>query len=206
MEAINTESRKRNVAHKIRINDIVNGSKSYADDKFIFMSIGSENIVRVNIVASCIDKFVSEGDRKYANLTVDDATGQIRLKLFGDDVEKVNDILQGDTLQIIGNIREWNKEVYIIPEIIKKVDPRWLLVRKLEIQEGLSKIPTTSINNLRSQILSKIKDADKNGGIEIETLINTMNANENSVNEEIKKLIEEGIIYEPNPNTLRYLG
>ena len=129
------EQRKRNTAYKLTIGEILHGKPTYGNERLMFVDIGGKNVVRVNILANCIDKFVSENqEKKYASLTVDDASGQIRLKVFGDEVSMVTDMGQGDTLQIIGNVRIWNDELYITPEIIKKVDPRWLLVRKLEIQ------------------------------------------------------------------------
>ncbi len=205
MEAIDTEIRKRNIAYKVRIIDLNNGTAFSPEGRFMHLETSSKKINRVNIIANCIDKFISEGERKFGSLTIDDASGQIRLKVFGDDIQMINDILQGDTLQIVGNVREWNNEIYIIPELIKKVDPRWLLVRKLEIQNDLGDTPD-STNNLKEEILSAIKEAEIDGGIDIDNIITKINSNAELVNNEIKKLIEEGIIYEPRPGRLRYLG
>ncbi len=201
-----SEQRKRNVAYKLRIGDILNGKPYRAEGKFLFLELGEKKVVRVNILANCIDKFVQEGEKKYASVTIDDASGQIRLKVFGDDVEIVKDILQGDTLQIIGNVREWNDELYIIPEIVKKVDPRWLLVRKLEIQESRKDIPAESSNELKDVIMSKIKSSETDGGIDSDTIVMDVEASPELINDEIKKLLEEGLIYEPRPGRLRYLG
>jgi RPA family protein len=205
MEAL-TDQRKRNVAYKLRIGDILKGKPFQADGKFLFLELGDKKVVRVNIMANCIDKFVQEGEKKYASVTIDDASGQIRLKVFGDDVEMVKDILQGDTIQLIGNVREWNDELYVIPEIVKKVDPRWLLVRKLEIQESRKDMPSDAGNELKDNIMNKIKDAETDGGIDSDTLVMDIEASPDSINNEVKKLLEEGLIYEPRPGRLRYLG
>src|SRR3989344_4407758 len=135
MEMGSVEVKKRNVAYKMRIGDVLKGKPVIEEGKFLFLELGDKKIVRVNILANCVDKFIQDGEKKYASLTVDDASGQIRLKAFGEDIESLKGITQGDTLQIIGNIREWNQDIYILPEISKKVSPRWLLVRKLEIQK-----------------------------------------------------------------------
>lgn len=205
MEAIDTEIRKRNIAYKVRIIDLNNGTPFSPEGRFMYLDTSFRKINRVNIIANCIDKFISEGERKFGSLTVDDASGQIRLKVFGDDIEMINGILQGDTLQIIGNVREWNNEIYIIPELIKKVDPRWLLVRKLEIQNDLKDAPITT-NNLKEEILNRIKEAEVDGGVDIDNIATKIDSSSELVNNEIKKLIEEGIIYEPRPGRLRYLG
>ncbi len=203
----NTEIRKRNIAFKLRIGDILKG-KPFMDDtaKFLFLELGEKKVVRVNILANCVDKFVQDGEKKYATLTVDDASGQIRLKAFGDDISIITEIMQGDTLQIIGNVREWNGDLYVIPEIVKKVDPQWLLVRKLEIQNNRKDIPQDENSALKDLVMQKIKDAETDGGIDVDTLIMDTEASPDSINLEIKKLLEEGLIYEPRPGRLRYLG
>jgi RPA family protein len=201
-----TEFRKRNVAYKLRIGDILKGKPIMEEAKFLYLDLNSKRIVRVNVLANCIDKYVQDGEKKYATLTVDDASGQLQLKAFGDDISILTEVTQGDTLQIIGNVREWNGDLYVIPEIIKKVDPRWLLVRKLEIQEAKKDIPVDKNSPLKDMIMQKIKDAEADGGIDTETIKMNVEANPDLVNAEVKKLLEEGLIYEPRPGRLRYLG
>ena len=199
------EIRKRNVAFKLRIGDILKGRPMMDEGKFLFLELGDKKVVRVNILANCVDKFVQEGDRKYATLTVDDASGQFKLKAFGDDVAMFEDIVQGDTLQIIGNVREWNGELYVIAEVAKKVDARWLLVRKLEIQNARKDMPVES-SGLKGEIMEKIKAAEVDGGIDRDVIVMDIEASPEAIEVEIKKLLEEGLVYEPRPGRLRYLG
>ena len=209
MNEISENNRKRNVAYKLRISDLLNGHKFASEGRFLYLELGDKKVVRVNLLANCIDKYSSDGDKKFGSLTIDDASGQIRLKVFGDDLAMFEKISQGDTLQIIGNVREWNDELYILPEVVKKVDPRWLLVRKLEIQklrEGLSPEASGGELEFRGKVLNKIKDAEVDGGVDIDTLIMVVEASPESINKEIKGLLEEGLIYEPRPGRLRYLG
>ncbi len=201
------EIRKRNIAYRMRIGDILKGRPINEEERFLFLEIGDKRVVRINILANCVDKFIQDGEKKYATLTIDDASGQIRLKTFGDDIGILKDVTQGDTLQIIGNVREWNGELYIIPEVIKKVDPRWLLVRKLEIQNSRSDISlNTGDSSLKDIVMGKIKEAEKDGGIDTDQIIMDTESSKESVDVEIKKLLEEGLIYEPRPGKLRYLG
>lgn len=201
-----TEFRKRNIAYKFRIGDILKGKPVAEGGKFLYLDLNSKRVVRVNVIANCIDKYIQNGEKKYATLTVDDASGQLQLKAFGDDIEILTKATQGDTLQIIGNVREWNGSLYVIPEIVKKIEPRWLLVRKLEIQEAKKDIPLDKNSPLKDMITQKIKDSEVNGGLDTEGLIADIEANPDLVREEIRKLLEEGIIYEPRPGRLRYLG
>ncbi len=200
------EQRKRNIAYKLRIGDILKGIPMMDEGRFLFLELGDKKVVRVNILANCVDKFIQEGEKQFASLTVDDASGQLKLKAFGEEIEPLKEIVQGDTLQIIGNMREWNGELYMIPEVIKKVDTQWLLVRKLEIQNARKDMPTNESSPLKDMIMQKIKDAEVEGGVDVDNIIMDTEASPDSINAEIKKLLEEGLVYEPRPGRLRYLG
>ena len=200
------EPRKRNVAYKMRIGDVLKGKPVMSEGRFLLLELGNKKIVRVNILANVVDKFVNDGEKKYASITVDDASGQIKLKQFGDDIVMLKDVTQGDTIQIIGNVREYNSELYLMPEIVKKVDPKWLLVRKLEIQNLRKDIPVSGQAPVVDLIKEKIKNAEADGGVDIDTLIMEIEASPDLINQEIKKLLENGLIYEPRPGRLRYLG
>ena len=122
---------KRHVAYKLKIGDVIQGKRIFDADKFSFIELGDKKISRVNVIANVVDRY-SSVEKSYISLTVDDASGQIRIKIFGDDVNKFSNISQGDTILVIGLIRVYNDELYITPEIMKKKDPKYLLVRKLE--------------------------------------------------------------------------
>ncbi|MBT7706072.1 hypothetical protein HN747_01355 [archaeon] len=208
MEENDNTPRKRNTAIRLRIGDLLKGRPFMAEGKFLFLELGDQKVSRINILANCVDKFVQDGEKKYASITIDDASGQIRLKSFGEDIEDIQSITQGDTLQIIGNVREWNGELYIIPEIIKAVDPRWLLVRKLEIQNSRAAVADNpeAKNELKDSVMQMIKNAEAEGGVDTDKIIMDIEASPDAINNEIKKLLEEGLVYEPRPGVLRYLG
>src|SRR4030042_6946406 len=109
------EQFKRNVAHKLRINDILIGKPVFDQEKFSFLELGNKRIIRINLVANIIERYESEGEKKYSFFTIDDGSGQIKLKAFGDDINKFKNSLQGQTVLIIGLLRHWNNETYISP-------------------------------------------------------------------------------------------
>ena len=209
------ELRKREIAHKLRIGDLLRGNQVFEESESLnkmlrFVGLGEKKIVRVNIIANVIDKFESEGETKFASITLDDGSGQIRARLFGNDISKFRDITQGDTLIIIGMLRSYNQELYILPEIIKKQDPKYLLVRKLEIDRSFPQQPTIEqkkeIKAYRDEIIEMIKNSEQYEGIDKDEIITKLKAQPNLVTQEIQKLLEEGIIYEPRPGRVRYLG
>lgn len=202
---------KRNVAYKLKVGDILMGKALMDGEKFSFLELGNKKIVRVNIIGNIVDKFENEGERKYIFFKLDDGSGQISLKVFGDDIAKFKDITQGLTVLVIGVLRHWNNETYIQPEIIKEENTKYLLVRKLELEkmepQRTTPIEKSKIIAIKDSIISLIKEAEESGGIEKEQLIIKLNdISPDIINQEIKKFLEEGIVFEPRPGKVRYLG
>ncbi len=200
---------ERATAYKMRIGEILAGEKIFDGEQFNFIELGNKKIRRVNLVANIIDRYEGGGEGKYLSFTLDDASGQIRIKIFGDDVEKFKDFGQGDTVMIIGVLRHYNNELYILPEIIRKLQPEYLLVRKLELEKKEeNKVPENKEESkaIKDKIIEMVKGAEKDGGIEVDKIIMELKASPSIINEEIKKLLEEGLAYEPRPGKIRYLG
>ncbi|HNZ52190.1 MAG: OB-fold nucleic acid binding domain protein [Candidatus Diapherotrites archaeon ADurb.Bin253] len=204
---------KRNIAYKLKIGDILLGKPIIDNERFSFLELGDKRIVRVNIIGNIVDKYESDGERKYIFFKLDDGSGQISLKVFGDDIEKFKEINQGLTVLVIGTLRHWNNETYIQPEIIKEQNTKYLLVRKLELEKGGDSMKKalpmerSKIVAIKDSIINLIKEAEENGGIEKEQIILKLKeTSPDIINQEIKKFLEEGIIFEPRPGKVRYLG
>ena len=205
------EQFKRHTAYKLRIGDILIGKPILEEERFKFLELGNKNIVRVNVIGNIVDKYESEGERKFLSLTLDDGSGQIKLRSFGDDVEKFKNINQGETVLVIGVLRYWNNEIYLLPGIVKEQDAKYLLIRKMEIEKERNRnaesIPQKQIIAVKDKILGTIKNSEEDGGIDIDTLImNLRDVAPEIINQEIQKFLEEGIIFEPRPGRVRYLG
>lgn len=198
---------KRNVAIKTRIGDLLAANPVFDGDRLKHVELNQKVIIRTNVIANIIDKYVQDGEKKFASMTLDDATGQLKVKVFGDDIKKFENFTQGDTVMVIGLVRSWNNERYLTPEIIKKKEPAFLLIRKKEIESSLPKITEKSeINKIRDSLLGEVKSSEEQGGIDVEQLILKLHSSPDVINNEIRKLLEEGMIYEPRPGKLRYLG
>ena len=208
--------KKRETAHKIRIGDLLKANQIFEQSenlnpKLQFAELGDKKILRVNIIENIVDKYESEGEKRFASITLDDGSGQIRARLFGEEVNKFKDLSQGDTILIIGLLRSYNQELYILPEILKKTDPKYLLVRKLEIEKETPKPITPEqkqeVKALRDDVIELIKASESNEGIDKDEIIMKLKSNNpKTITQEINKLLEEGIIYEPKPGRVRYLG
>ena len=200
------QSFKRATAYKLHIGDIFKGKKILDGERFNFLELGDKEISRVNIVANIVEKY-SSSEKAYVSLTIDDASGQIRIKIFGDDVARFQDINQGDTIMVIGLLRNYNDELYIFPEIMKKQDPRYLLVRKLEFENLQEKEPDSKeLLVLADKIINEIKESEPEGIGKDKIIEDFKDDDVSLINQEINKALEQGIIYEPRPGMLRYLG
>jgi len=201
---------KRNIAFKLRIGDILMGKPVLDEERFSFLELGDKKIVRVNVIGNIVEKFDSEGEKRFSVLTLDDGSGQIKLRVFADDVEKFKDVVQGQTVLVIGLLRHFNNEVYINPEIMKEQDTKYLLIRKLEREKNKIQeepIARDQIIAVKDKILGAIKSAENEGGIEIDRIIMSLkDISPVIINQEIQKFLEEGIVFEPRPGKVRYLG
>jgi RPA family protein len=216
------EFRKRETAHKFRVGDLHKGNPIFdetpaepgttiTNPRLLHVALGDKKIVRINIIANVVDKFESQGETKFATITIDDGSGQIRARVFSDDLHKFEGFNQGDTITIIGLLRSYNQELYILPEIVRKQDPKYLLARKLEIERNSPKPLTNNekqeIKSHRVDIINLIKASEDNEGIDKdEIILKLKEAKPEIISQEIQKLLEEGVIYEPKPGRVRYLG
>ena len=202
---------KRNIAFKLRIGDVLSGKPIIENERFIALELGEKRVIRINIIGNIIDRYGGEGEKKFTIITLDDGSGQIKAKAFGDDIKRIENANQGQTILIIGVLRHFNNELYISPEIVREMDSKYLLVRKMEVDKKKSKttepLPRDQIVAVRDKILGAIKAAEEDGGIEMDKLIMTLSTIAPVIiNQEVEKFLEEGIIFEPRPGKVRYLG
>ncbi|HDI03030.1 MAG TPA: hypothetical protein ENF67_00605 [Candidatus Pacearchaeota archaeon] len=217
------EIKKRWTAFKLPIGALLKAKLEFENERFKFALIDDKEIVRVNIVANVIDKYETEN---YSTLTLDDGTGTIRLKAFSDSVALLNNIEIAATVVVIGVLRYFNNELYIVPEIVKEVDPKLLLARKLELLEKFKELYEKSEETrnetrsesekvdeiekereptLKEQILEMVREAEVFGGITLEELVTKLNKPLDTIKEAVTELLEQGFIFEPKPGKLRIL-
>lgn len=128
---------KRQTAYRMSIGQLYNGNLSMDENRFNYIETGGKKVSRVSLVGNVVDKYVSEG-KPYVALTIDDGTEQIRIKIF-DKPEMAKEVDIGDTILVIGVLRYFNEEIYILPEIIRKLDVKWTLARRLELEKEYGK-------------------------------------------------------------------
>lgn len=127
--------KKRLTAIKTRIKPITTGKfvkHEGFNPSYVITNLGLK-ISRARILATVVDKFISESG-KFSSMTVDDGSDTIRAKAFNSFI--LNSVNVGDIVDVIGKVREYQEEIYILPEVIKKLDSNWELLRELEIRKS----------------------------------------------------------------------
>lgn len=126
---------------QMRISDTVNGKfirKEGLEPSYVLTDLG-QRISRVKLVGTIVDKFMSE-DGNYSSVTVDDDSDSIRIKVFREDVNIFDNLEIGDLILVIGRVREYAEENYVIPEVVKKVaNPNYESLHRLEVLKQMLK-------------------------------------------------------------------
>ncbi len=83
---------------------------------------------RVNVIGVIIDKSEEFG---FKTFILEDNTGKILLRSFEEQNFNAN---VGDVVLVIGKPRKYNDSFYIIPEIVKVIDKKWIEYRLKELE------------------------------------------------------------------------
>lgn len=222
---------KRQTAYKLWIVNILNSPFVRKDGEFEpnYLDFDKKQISRVNLIGIVVDKY-SNTENTYATIALDDGSATIRIKAFKDDLFLLTNLKRGDMICIIGRLKEYNNEVYVIPEIVKNVDdPNLELLRKAELLKLYGK-PSFEVKkveikqvfdqekeddfeeediedvseNSKQKILNLIEKGPENG-ININEVVTNSALNEDEANLIIKELLKQGEIYQPRPGYLSIL-
>jgi len=197
---------KRLTAKKASLEEIISGKfikKSGFESSYILTTLGRK-LSRVRVLGLIVDKFISP-DERYATITIDDSSETIRCKAFV-NVKVFDNYNLGDLVDVFGKLREYNTEVYVMPEIIKKVNSNFETLRLLELEkifrEQKDKIKTvqdlkkktSDLNELKIAARELIPSEDAEGILEaqetIENIVEEKNVEKIETKTKILKLIE----------------
>ena len=226
---------ERQTAYKVWISDLMSNpyKKDPGEWSPNYVLVGDKKVSRVNLLATVIMKYENpEGTN--ISVTLDDSSASIRVKVWADDIKLLKDIEIGDTILVIGRPREFSSEIYIVPEIVKKIDNyTWQKIRKLELEKEFGtrqKIETpkpqkqeefkqpeilqplveeetveeTSETD-RQRILNLIEKSDSDQGADFSKVVLESQIEEQKASLIIEDLLKEGEIFQPSPATLKLL-
>ncbi len=152
------EMKKRFPSRKVRISDLINGK--YLPEQKCVITPYALKVSRASLVGTVVGKFVAE-DNSFASITIDDSTETIRAKSFG-STKFFESMDIGSDIEIVGRVREYNNEIYLMPEIVKKISPEIEMLRRLEITKNVMEWKNR-ISIIEKNKDKKIQDLEKLG-------------------------------------------
>ncbi len=214
---------ERQTANRIWISSINNGKYVKQEQEFApnYVEINGKKISRINLIATVVQKTETD-EAKFSSITLDDGSAQIRAKVWGEDTRIMKEINVSDLVLVIGKLREYQQEMYIVPEIVKKVSSKWLILRNLELYKEYGKPEKLSIKMMsqsvserkeenklevqeekitrnqeqtRQKLISKIEELDKGEGAEVSEVLSKSGLNEESAEKILQSLILEGEVF-----------
>lgn len=138
------QSQNRQVAFKVRIAELLSGRyvKEEGWNPNYILTKSGRRVSRVNLMGAVVSTPTVE--LNYRSMNLDDGSSQISIRSF-DESDMFRGINMGDVVFVIGRPRQYNNQIYIMPEIVKKVQNKlWIEVRKLEIEKETGKIEEAS--------------------------------------------------------------
>lgn len=204
----------RLTAHKVWVSDLVNSPyiKTSGEFESNYVEIKEKQVSRVNLIGTIVNKSETD-DKNYVSLVLDDGTEQIRIKAWREDVKILEKFSIGECVLVIGKVKNYNDETYIIPEIIKKINVNWELARKLELLKNYGRPAehkfvheskeepsiveeiTFSSSNLRNDVLNLIERYEEKLGITLEELKTELHKSIKEIYDVVEELIKEGQVY-----------
>ncbi len=137
-------------------------------------------ISRANIIAGVVDK-------TNGSVVLDDGSGKITARAFDENIffDKAN---VGDMVVFVGRPREFNGQIFLVIEIIKKInDKKWAEVRKKELENIFKSAPKIEYE-LENKKDERSKTEEKNE--HAKEIVGKKDEYDNSTSESIIKIIK----------------
>ena len=121
--------RERMTAVRASVADIIHGTYSEEDGHHVVSPQGVE-LRRVVLVGFIVKQYIGQGS--FASITIDDGTETIRAKAWG-ETQSLEQAEPNTLAMIVGKVREYEGEVYIVPEIVHPLDDaNYITLHQLE--------------------------------------------------------------------------
>ena len=190
---------ERLIAFNVTIADIM-AAHSLGEDRFL---IADTEVSRINLIATVI----SQEHAPLETLLLDDGTGQIQARSF----DTVRDITPGSLVLIIGRLRSYGAERYVIIEILNgHISPGWTAVRRKEnprtmghqapvIEEKPEVVQPEEVPDQARELLQRITALDDGQGVPLDVIL------AECPERLVRQLMQQGDIFEVRPGFIKRL-
>ncbi len=223
----------RQTAYKLWIAEIVDADYIREEGEWEpnYLDVKGVKVARVNILGTITEVFTN-ATVDYATITIEDGSAQIAIRAFKEDVKVVAGLNIGDSILVIGRPKQYQNEIYLVPEIVKKLgNAAWMKVRKAELvqmrgnvlpkkqipqiivepnnretrEELIATHAPLSGNEIARQKILNVLESQGELGMDIDMLIQTSETEEEAAEKIIEELIKEGEIYMSRPGVLKII-
>jgi len=207
---------KRQIAEKLWIADLKDGQYIKEEGlrpNYVLLK-NNHKVSRVNLVGTVVS---SSNDLGYRDVCIDDGSAKISIRAFEQN-PAMDDLSIGDPIFIVGRPREYGQEIYVLPEIIKKINNmKWLEVRQLELKkvkvvEAPADVPELPEEEEAEEevvedksfgvVREAIKKLDSGSGADYEEIIKEAGQDAEKI---IANLLKNGDAFEVSPGKLKLL-
>src|SRR3989344_6082446 len=115
----------RQTAYKLWIGDVVGSpfTKSGGEFEPSFITFRGMRMSRVNVIATVTEVFDGEGS--FSSFVLDDGSGTVSVRAFDEGKSLMKHVDMGDVALVVGKVKQYNDEIYVVPEVVKRLDTLW---------------------------------------------------------------------------------
>lgn len=228
----NAPMQGRQTAYKLWIAEIVDADyiRDAGEWEPNYLDVKGVKVARVNILG-IITEIVANPLAESATIAMEDGSASIAVRAFKSDAKAITGLNIGDSILVVGRPKQYQNEIYLVPEIIRKLDhPAWIKVRKAELlqtrgamqpkKQPASPMPAENSREAREELIASNPSSgnesarqkmlnllEKQGelGMDIDILIQQAGIEEDEAEKLVEDLIKEGEIYMARPGVLKII-
>ncbi len=192
-------------AYKMFILDLIERPFSQEEGGPGTLDYAGISISTVRIMGTVVSRYEAEN---YLIYTLDDSTETVSVRIFGEDMERFSSYDVGDIVDVVGSLREYEGEKYIVPRTVQVVeDPNWEVARRLELLIRGKKMGVESssaymqiedvVSDFSGLIMDLVEKLDDGSGADYKELLKGSGLAEKQLDDGLNELLSKGDIYEP---------
>ena len=145
---------------KLSTTQELNSGKYFQREGFepnFLLTPNGRRLSRARIVATIVDMFQND-DETYGSITLDDGNDTIQVKFFN-ELHVMDDFRNGDIIEVVGKVREYQGEIYLNGEILNAQEPEKEMLHQLRHAKNLEE--WKQIRETVKQLKESGKDQDE---------------------------------------------